>query len=319
MSAPVTSQRDFLRIADLSPEELRDVLSLAEEMKADPTTGRGVFTGETVACYFAKPSTRTRVSFEGAAARLGLVPIMLRPDELQLGRGEPISDTAKVLSSYTVAIVVRTFGQEEVDAMAEHASVPVVNALTDLHHPCQALADLMTIEERFGGLAGLKLAYIGDGNNVAHSLMEGAARVGMDIVLATPSDYVPDPQILLDAEVTARRHGCSVAVTDDPREAVRGADVVYTDVWVSMGEEEEGARRMAALAPFRVTGDLMRLASDEAVFMHCLPAHRGQEVDADVIDGPQSIVFEQAANRMPTEQAILFDLIGDRLGGSAPG
>jgi ornithine carbamoyltransferase len=313
MSAPTTAQRDFLRIADLSPQELHDVLSLAEEMKADPTCGRGVFTGDAVACFFAKPSTRTRVSFEAAAARLGLTPIMLRPDELQLGRGEPISDTAKVLSAYTAAIVVRTFGQHEVEAIAGSASVPVINALTDLHHPCQVLADLMTIEEQFGALTGLKLAYVGDGNNVAHSLMEAAAMVGMDIVLATPADYRPDAAILLEAEVTARRHGCSVAVTDEPRDAVRGADVVYTDVWVSMGEEDEHARRLATLAPFRITSGLMKLASSDAVFMHCLPAHRGEEVEAAVIDGPQSIVFEQAANRMPTEQAILFDLIGERL------
>jgi ornithine carbamoyltransferase len=315
MSALTTSQRDFLRVADLSARELHDVLSLAAQMKADRGFGRGAFTGEVVACYFAKPSTRTRVSFEAAAARLGLVPIMLRPDELQLGRGEPISDTARVLSAYTVAIVVRTFAQHEVEAIAGSASVPVVNALTDSHHPCQALADLMTLEERFGGLSGLKLAYVGDGNNVAHSLMEGAAMTGMDIVLATPPDFRPDPEILLEAEVTARRHGCAVALTDDPREAVRGADAVYTDVWVSMGEEEERARRLAMLAPFRVTTELMALASQEAVFMHCLPAHRGEEVEAAVIDGPQSVVFHQAANRMPTEQAILFDLIGARLEG----
>ena len=311
MSASTTSQRDFLRLADLSPDELHDVLALAEQMKADPTQSRGVFAGESLACYFAKPSTRTRVSFEAAAARLGLVPVMLRPDELQLGRGEPISDTAKVLSAYTAAIVVRTFGQHEVEAIAGSATVPVINALTDLHHPCQVLADLMTIDEHLGALAGVKLAYVGDGNNVAHSLMEGAAMVGMDIALATPADYRPDPEILLEAEVTARRHGCSVAVVDDPRDAVCGADVVYTDVWVSMGEESERARRLAMLAPFRVTSRLMALAADDAVFMHCLPAHRGEEVDADVIDGAQSIVFEQAANRMPTEQSILFRLIGE--------
>ena len=309
MSAPAIAQRDFLRVADLSPQELHGVLALAAEMKADPGAHRGVFAGDAVACYFAKPSTRTRVSFEGAAARLGLVPIMLRPDELQLGRGEPISDTARVVSAYTVAIVVRTFGQHEVEAIAGSASVPVINALTDMHHPCQALADLMTMQEHFGALPGLKLAYIGDGNNVAHSLMEGAAMVGMDIVLATPADYRPDPEILLETEVTARQHGCSVVLTDDPRDAVSGADVVYTDVWVSMGEEAEHAKRLATLAPFRVTPELMRLASTDAIFMHCLPAHRGEEVDAAVIDGSQSVVFTQAANRMPTEEAVLFDLI----------
>lgn len=314
MSAPATAERDFLRMADLAPEDLHSVLELAQEMKADPACCRAAFAGDAVACYFAKPSTRTRVSFEAAAARLGLVPIMLRPDELQLGRGEPVSDTARVLSAYAAAIVVRTFGQHEVEELAGAATVPVINALTDLHHPCQVLADLMTIEERFGALSGLKLAYLGDGNNVAHSLMEGAAMVGMDIVLATPDDYRPDPQLLLEAEVAARRHGCSVALTEEPREAVQGADVVYTDVWVSMGAEDEHARRLATLAPFKVTASLMALASDDAVFMHCLPAHRGQEVADEVIDGPRSIVFEQAANRMPTEQAILFRLISESRG-----
>ena len=307
MSATMTA--DFLRISDLSPEDLTALLDLADEMRAEPEGWLGTFAGQSVACYFAKPSTRTRVSFEGAAQHLGLLPIMLRPDELQLGRGEPISDTARVLSSYCSAIVVRTFAQAELEEIAAAASVPVINALTDMHHPCQVLADLMTLREHFRAFNGLKLAYLGDGNNVAHSLMEAGALVGMDVALATPPDYRPDPEIALAAEVTARLHGGSIDVGTDPLAAVRGADAVYTDVWVSMGEEAEQEQRRAMLEAYRVTPELMALAAPDAVFMHCLPAHRGEEVDEAVIDGPQSIVFPQAANRMPTEQAVLYRLI----------
>jgi ornithine carbamoyltransferase len=297
MNTQAAALRDFLRIADLSHGQLHDVLSLAREMKADPSCCRGVFAGESLACYFERPSTRTHVSFEAAAARLGLVPIMLSPEELRVGRGESISDTARLLSAYSAAIAVRAFRQHEVEAIAGSATVPVINACTDLHHPCQVLADLMTLEEHFGSLTGLKLAYVGDANNVAHSLMEGAAKVGMDMVLATPPEFGPDPEIFREAEIGARRHGCSVVLTEEAAEAVRGADAVYT----------------SAHAPFRVSADLMRLASADAVFMHAMPASRGEEVEAAVFDGPQSIVFEQAANRLPTEQAILFDLIGERL------
>lgn len=297
MSAPITAQRDFLRVGDLAHQALREVLDLAIRTKSDPAFGRGVFAGETIACYFAQPSTRTRVSFEAAAARLGLAPVLLRPDELQLGRGETIADVAKVISAFSQAIVVRTSAQYELLEIAEGATVPVINALTDLHNPCQALADLLTLEEHFGALAGLKLAYIGDAGSIANSLMEAAALTGIDMVLATPVERRPDHDLQLEAEVTARAHGCAIALTDDPREAVQGADAVYT----------------APVAPFRVTSQLMRLASDDAVFMHCLPMHRGEEVESAVIDGPQSIVFEQSANRMPTEQAILFDLIARRL------
>jgi ornithine carbamoyltransferase len=313
MSAAATrtsgAPADLLRIADLSVAELKHLLALADAMKRYPDRWNGAFAGQSIACYFAKPSTRTRVSFEAGAARLGLVPIMLRPDELQLGRGEPITDTARVLSSYCAAIVIRTFAQHEVEAVAEAASVPVINALTDQHHPCQALADMLTLRERFGELSGLKLAYVGDGTNVAHSLMEACAGLGVDITIAGPREYWPDPQIRLETEVTAARHGVTVVVTDDPAEAVRGADAVYTDVWASMGSEGDADERRAAFSPYRVTPQLMSLASRDAVFMHCLPAHRGEEVVADVIDGSQSIVFAQAANRLPTEQAVLYDLI----------
>ena len=304
-----TAPSDLLRIADLSAEELKRILMLADQMKEDPGRWLGSFAGESLACYFSKPSTRTRVSFEAAAARLGLVPIMLRPDELQLGRGEPISDTARVLSAYCVAIVVRTFSQLEVEAIAASATVPVINALTDQHHPCQALADVMTLREHFGGLMGLKLAYLGDGNNVAHSLMEVGAKLGMEVAVAAPPEFLPDPEITTEAQITARVGGGSIDVTDDVIRAVEGADAVYTDVWVSMGEESETGNRRQKLESYRVTPELMAHAAKDAVFMHCLPAHRGEEVEAEVIDGPQSIVFAQAANRMPTEQAVLYELI----------
>ena len=301
MTAVRTQKQDLLRIADLSPARLEALLTLSAEMKADPRGWLDALPSESVACYFSKPSTRTRVSVEAAIHRLGAQPIMLRPDELQLGRGEPIADTARVMSSYCAAIVIRTFAQSDVQEMAEAASVPVINALTDDHHPCQALADLLTLRERFGRLEGLQIAYIGDGNNVAHSLMEAAALAGFELWLACPPGYRPDDEI-------TRRAGEAVHVVTDPREAVAGAQAVYTDVWVSMGDEEERARRLDDLAAYRVDRDLMALAAHDAVFLHCLPAHRGEEVAAGVIDGPRSAVWQQAANRLPTEQAVLFAL-----------
>jgi ornithine carbamoyltransferase len=307
--AATTHPRDLLRVDDLTAIELDHLLDLAERMKQTPLGWRAQHAGKAVACYFAKPSTRTRASFEGAAYRLGMLPMMLRPDELQLGRGEPISDTAKVLSGYVAAIVMRTFDQDEVKAVAEHSSVPVINALTDDHHPCQALADLLTLREHFGELEGLTLAYIGDGNNVAHSLMQAGALSGMHVRVATPPGYEPDDHITLSSEGAASVHGGSVAVTHDPLETVQGADAVYTDVWVSMGDEAESARRKEELARYRVDGELMSHASPDAVFMHCLPAHRGLEVAAEVIDGPQSVVIQEAHNRLPTEQALLHTLI----------
>ena len=294
----LTRPTGLLRIADLQPDDLSKLLDLAAEMKAAPNSFAGGLLGASVACYFSKPSTRTRISFEAAVHRLGGLPIMLRPDELQLGRGEPIADTARVMSSYCAAIVVRTFAQSDVEQMAAAASVPVVNALTDDHHPCQALADLLTLRERFGDLHGLPVAYVGDGNNVAHSLIEAAMLTGIDLRLACPEGYGPDPEIARGASVVT-----------DPREAVAGACAVYTDVWVSMGEDAERARRLADLEPYRVDEALMGHAAAGAVFLHCLPAHRGQEVAAAVIDGPQSAVWQQAGNRLPTEQATLYALV----------
>ena len=308
---PATEPRDLLRIADLDPARLDQVLELAAEMKANPIGWRSAQAGKLLVCLFAKPSTRTRVSLEGAAWRLGMLPVMLRPDELQLGRGESVSDTGRVLSGYAAAIAIRTFAQREVADLADAASVPVINALTDEHHPCQALADLLTLQERFGGLAGLRLAYVGDGNNVAHSLMEAGALAGMHVAIATPPGYEPDPAVAACARATsaAGETGATVNVLTDPHEAVRGADAVYTDVWVSMGDDDERSERLARFGDYRITPELMRLASPEAVFMHCLPAHRGEEVDAAVIDGPRSVVFEQADNRLPATQAVLQALI----------
>jgi ornithine carbamoyltransferase len=237
-----------------------------------------------------------------------MLPIMLRPDELQLGRGEPLADTARVLSGYVAAIVVRTFAQRTLEELADAASIPVVNALTDDHHPCQALADLLTLRRHFGHLDGLRLAYVGDGNNVAHSLMEAGALMGMHVTVVTPRGYEPHPDVTGLTMELAAAHGGSVRVMND-RAGVDGADAVYTDVWVSMGEDAEHDRRLRDLAAYQVDAALMAAAAPGAVFMHCLPAHRGLEVTADVIDGPASIVWEQAANRLPTEQAALHTLI----------
>ena len=308
----VTPARSFLRVSDLDEHELGALLDVAAAMRAEPQGWRLTLDGQTLACYFTKPSTRTRVSFEAAAWRLGMLPVMLRPDELQLGRGEPLEDTARVLSRYAAALVVRTFAQADLDALAATASVPVINALTDEHHPCQALADLLTLRDRFGTLEGLRIAYLGDGNNVAHSLIEAASLAGMHTVIATPRGFEPDATITARATFTARTRGGSVHVTDDPAVAARGAHAVYTDVWVSMGQDSERDERLAALSPYRVDGALMALADLEAVFLHCLPAHRGEEVAAEVIDGAVSAVWDQAANRLPTEQAVLYALITGR-------
>jgi ornithine carbamoyltransferase len=305
-----TETRDVLVVSDLSREELRGLLHLARWMKLRPREWSNALTGETVVCFFQKPSTRTRVSLHGAIARLGASPLLIRPDELQLGRGEPISDTARVLSGYACAIAARVYSQADLEVMAESSDVPVINALSDMHHPCQALADLMTIEEHFGALEGVRLAYLGEGNNVAHSLMEAGALMGMEVVVASPPELSPDPGIAAAAAAAAEGRG-SVRVVTDPLEAVDGASAVYTDVWVSMGDEEEAAAHAARLRNYRVDERMLAAARPDAVFMHCLPAHRGQEVTAEVIDGPRSVVWQQAANRLPTEQALIYALVTD--------
>jgi ornithine carbamoyltransferase len=295
VAAPTRNPTDLLRISDLRPRHVEWLLGVAADMKRQPTGWVHSFPGQTVACFFEKPSTRTRVSFAAAAHRLGMLPLLLRPDELQLGRGEPIADTARVLSSYAAAIVIRTFAQETIDEVAAAADVPVVNALSDEHHPCQALADLLTLRERFGRLEGLRLAYVGDGNNVANSLVEAGRLTGVEVVVAAPEGYGPTVD--------------GAEVTTDPYEAVAGAHAVYTDVWVSMGADAERAERLRRLEGYRVDPELLRHARPDAIFLHCLPAHRGEEVADAVIDGPQSAVWQQAANRLPTEQALLWALV----------
>jgi ornithine carbamoyltransferase len=298
-----------LRASDLDEEQLAEVLRAAARMKRTPYDWTDALRGRTLVTLFEKPSTRTRVSFAAAAQRLGMLPLVLRGDELQLGRGETIEDTARVLSGYCSAIAVRTFEQSKLERLASAATVPVINALSDDHHPCQALADLLTLHERFGRLEGLRVAYIGDATNVAHSLLEAGARAGMHVAIGCPAAYGPDPDVVAVARGLAVLHGGSVEVTDDPVLAAWNAHAVYTDVWVSMGNEAEREARLRDLRPYQVDAHLMSVARREAVFLHCLPAHRGEEVTASVIDGPQSLVFEQAANRMPTAQSLVYALV----------
>jgi ornithine carbamoyltransferase len=302
--------KDLLRTADFDRDSLIQILDTSAEFKRDPMSRHGLLTGETVVLYFNKPSTRTRVSFEAAVTRLDGNPLAVGPNDLQLGRGETIEDTARVISSYASAFVIRTASDEDVRRFAASATIPVINALTDGHHPCQSVADLMTLREVWGELEGRRVAFVGDGNNVAHSLIEGCAMLGVDITVATPAGHAPHAEVVETAERIAASTGAKVLITEDPVEAVRGAGAVYTDVWLSMGAlETERPARLRAFKPYRVDADLMAKAADDAVFLHCLPAHRGEEVTNEVIDGPRSRVFQQAANRLPTEQAILWALV----------
>jgi ornithine carbamoyltransferase len=300
----------FLSVADLDHTGLGVLLDLADELKTERRrTGVAVrddLAGMTVATIFEKPSTRTRVSFEVGITELGATPLVLSAADLQLGRGETIADTGAVLSRYVHAIVVRTFGQERLVELTAASRVPVINALTDREHPCQALADLQTVREHLGRLDGTALAYVGDGNNVANSLVLAGALAGIEVRVAHPLGYAPAPDVVAQA----RDLGGSVVVTEDPAEAVRGADVVYTDVWASMGQEAEAAERRAVFEPYRVDGALFSLAAGDAIFLHCLPAHRGEEVTDEVIDGPASRVLDQAENRLHAQKALLLDLLG---------
>ena len=309
MTAVTTQVRHFTRVADLDSRELKHLLGLAATLKQEPARYEGALHGRTIACIFEKPSTRTRVSFAAAAAELGASAVALSPQELQIGRGETIADTARSLSGYCAAIVIRTFEQSTVDEFAAWATVPVVNALSDAHHPCQALADLLTIREACGGLEHRRLAFVGDGgDNVAHSLLEAGALSGLDVAIACPAGYAPQPEILDRARGLAAGTGAALHVFEDPCYALVGADAVYADVWASMGEEDERETRAEALRPYEVTRELMAFAKPDAIFLHCLPAKRGEEVESDVIDGPQSAVWAQSANRMPTEAALLLAL-----------
>jgi ornithine carbamoyltransferase len=302
--------RDFLSIDDLSPDELAYLLDLSTKVKAHPGDYGSRLRMKAVALIFEKPSTRTRVSFEVAVSSTGGHPLALSSSELQLGRGETIEDTGRVLSRYVDAIVLRTFEQERLEALAVGASVPVVNSLSDFEHPCQALADLFTIRQHRGDLAGQTLAYVGDGNNVAHSLLLAGAKAGMTVRVATPHGFEPIPQVVGRAEEIAAETGGAVSVTTDPPEAVTGADALYTDVWASMGQESEAMERRLVFQAYRIDDSLLDLAAPGAIVLHCLPAHRGEEITDEVIDGPRSVVWDQAENRMHTQKALLLWLLG---------
>ena len=299
--------RSFTRVAAWSGDELATLLDLADELKAERARRRElrVLPGRTIGLIFHKPSTRTRVAFEVGIAELGGMALFLPAAELMLARGESYRDTALVLSRFLSAIMIRTYEQAEVEEFAEHASIPVINGLTDLAHPLQAVADAMTLRERFGTLQGIRLAYIGDGNNVCHSLMRIAARFGMDYVVASPPGYEPAPEIVSSATADARLSGGSVAVIGDPREAARGAHALYTDVWTSMHQDDEREQRLRDLSPYRVDADLLALGDPEGVAMHCLPAHVGEEITADVLYGPRCLAWEQAENRLHTQKALM--------------
>jgi ornithine carbamoyltransferase len=291
------------------------VVDLAAAIKADPQSCAGALAGKSIAMIFSKQSTRTRISFEVGIHQLGGQALALSTGGgtgMQMGRGETIHDTAKVLSRYVHAIVIRTFGQDEVDGLAEHGSIPVVNALTDLYHPCQALADLQTIRERHGTTRGKRLVWVGAGNNVAHSLMLAGPRAGMDVVACCPRELPPNAFVLERARADAAAAGTKIEISSDPQGAVVGADVIYADTWVSMGEEAEAARLLRILAGFQVNEALMERAGPQAIFMHCLPAHRGEEVTDGVMDGGQSVVFDQAENRLHPQKALLMLLLEAR-------
>jgi len=303
--------RDFLSLHDFTAEEILAMIELAEELKEKQkwNVPHPYLQGKSLGMIFQKSSTRTRVSFEVAMYQLGGYPLFLSAADLQLRRGESMADTARVLSRYLDGIVIRTFAHNDVKELAEYASIPVINGLTDLLHPCQVLADLQTIKEKKGQLSGLRLAFVGDGNNVCHSLMFGCAKVGIDIAVATPKGYEPDEQIVYLAKQDALKHGASINITNNPVEAVKDADVVVTDVWASMGQEAEKAMRVRDFAPYQVNEKLVSHARPDYIFLHCLPAHRGEEVMEDIIDGPNSVVWDEAENRLHSQKALLAMLL----------
>lgn len=299
--------RDFLALADYAPEEIGYLIDLAVDLKHKQKDGQPYqpLKGKTLGMIFEKSSTRTRVSFEVGMYQLGGYALFLSKNDLQLGRGEPIWDTGQVMSRYLDGIMIRTFAHRNVVELARGSTVPVINGLTDLSHPCQAMADYMTIYEKKGRLQGLKIAYVGDGNNMVHSLMMGASKLGMRISVATPEGYEPDPEVSKLSKEIADQTGGAVHVGHDPKEAVAGADVVYTDVWASMGFEEEQEKRVKAFKNYQVNEELVKYAKGDYLFMHCLPAHRGEEVSDRVIDGDHSVIFDQAENRLHAQKAIM--------------
>ena len=303
--------RDFIGLVDYSPEEIRYLIDLAIELKRKQKAGETYqpLKGKTLGMIFEKSSTRTRVSFEVGMYQLGGYALFLSKTDLQLGRGETIWDTAQVMSRYLDGLMIRTHAHRNVIELARGSTVPVINGLSDLSHPCQALADYQTIYEKKGRLQGLKIAYVGDGNNVAHSLMMGASKLGLHMAVATPEGYDPDPEVIQLSKENAARTGGTLTLCRDPKEAVADADVVYTDVWTSMGFEAEQEERLRAFRNFQVNEALVRYAKPDYLFMHCLPAHRGEEVSDGVIDGPNSVVFDQAENRLHAQKAIMATIM----------
>ncbi len=306
--------KDLLSIHDLSVDEVEEILDLAKELKAMQKAGveHHILAGKTLGMIFEKSSTRTRVSFETGMYQLGGQALFLSNRDLQLGRGEPIKDTARVLSRYLDGIMIRTFGHDRVEELAKYASVPVINALTDLLHPCQVLTDLLTIREYKGkNLKGLKMAYVGDGNNMTNSYMYGAAKTGMTFVAATPEDYRPDATVTKNAIEDAKQTGASITIVTDPAEAVKDADIVVTDTWASMGQEAEHEMRKKIFAPYQVNKELLAKADKRAIVMHCLPAYRGEEITDEVFEANADVIFDEAENRLHTQKAIMALTMGD--------
>ena len=299
--------KDLISIHDLSREEIEQILETSQNLKMKQKLGEiyHPLKGKTLGMIFQKSSTRTRVSFEVGMWQLGGYALFLSANDLQLNRGETIADTARNLSRYLDGIMIRTFSHQDVVDLAEYSSVPVINGLTDLLHPCQVLADLFTIKEKKQKLEGLKLVYIGDGNNMAHSLMFGGAKMGMHVVICSPSGFEPDPEITRLSRVDASKSGATINIEDDPVEAVKTADIIYTDVWASMGMEEEHEERLKSFANYQLNSELLEKGKEDVIVMHCLPAHRGEEITDEVVDGPHSIVFDQAENRLHVQKAIM--------------
>jgi len=303
-------KRDFLRLWDVSSEEIGHLLRKAIELKSGKDANKCPLIGKSIGLIFEKASTRTRVSFEVGIYQLGAQIIYMNPMEIQLGRGETVSDTARVLSRYINAIVIRTFNHDTLIEFASNSSIPVINGLSDLHHPCQALADMMTIVEKKGRLKGINLAYIGDGNNVANSLIEASSRMGINLKLACPKGYEPDRNVLKEAKASAAGN---ILIVRDPKKAAEGADVLYTDVWVSMGQEKKVKEKKKKFKGYQLNRKLLSFAKEDVIVLHCLPAHRGEEITDEVMDGPKSAVFDQAENRLHTQKALLeFLLIPSR-------
>ena len=309
--AAIQKNPDFLNLARYTSSEILELLELAADLKAKKRAGQAhrLLEGKSVALYFEKPSNRTRVSFEVGIFDLGAHPIMLRKEEINLGVRETIADTARTLSRYVDGIMIRTFKQSDVEELAEWATVPVMNGLTDDHHPCQVMADLLTIQERLGSFEGRKLVFVGDGNNMANSLMEGGALVGMDVTIACPSGYEPKPEFVERAQAIGTKTGASITVTDDVLKASEGASVLYTDVWASMGQEAEANARKAVFQSYQVNDEALSFAEKDAIVLHCLPAHRGEEITEPVLERFADVIFEQAENRLHAQKAILAALL----------